>query len=209
MPGILWATGQSGLLKMPTWLGDLKTSFDMKSHRSSSAPKVMVSRVTLLLYIFAAKDTYWIYEQPGSSLLWYHPRMTEYIRHTDCYRAWTWMGAYGKASPKPKGTTLWSNDPIVRKLSRTLPERRWVNDMIRKTTRSDGTCSVSGGKDLKGSQAYTSEFGFSVLTTWLERGGPSARSEHSEVPLIWGHLSKKERWEDANLDPVFQYLTFK
>ena len=133
--------------------------------------------------------------------------MTEYIRHTDCYRAWTWMGAYGKASPK--GTTLWSNDPIVRKLSRTLPEKRWVNDMVRKTTRSDGTCSVSGGKDLKGSQAYTSEFGFSVLTTWLERGGPSARSEHSEVPLIWGHLSKKERWEDANLDPVFQYLTFK
>ena len=69
VPGILWATGQSGLLKMPTWLGDLKTSFDMKSHRSSSALNVMVSRVTLLLYIFAAKDIYWIYEQPGSSLL--------------------------------------------------------------------------------------------------------------------------------------------
>ena len=118
------------------------------------------------------------------------------------------MGAYGKASPK--GTTLWSNDPIVRKLSRNLPEKQWVNDMVRKSHKSDGTVSVSGGKDLKASQAYTSEFGFSVLTTWLERVVPAPEpSEHIKVPMIWGHLSKKERWDDANLDGVFQYLTVK
>ena len=83
------------------------------------------------------------------------------------YRAWTWMGAFG--APSPKGTTLWSSRPAVQKMSRSLPAgKTWSDDITTRTVLKSGKPSVSGGKGLKESQAYTSQFGFATLSVWLE-----------------------------------------
>ena len=84
--------------------------------------------------------------------------MEDFISSVHAYRAWTWMGAFG--APSPKGTTLWSSRPAVQKMSRSLPAG--------KTVLKSGKPSVSGGKGLKESQAYTSQFGFATLSVWLE-----------------------------------------
>ena len=42
----------------------------------------MVSRMTLVLWLLQAKSIVWLYEQPTSSILWHHPRMTEFIRNS-------------------------------------------------------------------------------------------------------------------------------
>ena len=168
----------------------------------------MVSRVCLILYLLMAKNIFYIYEQPGSSLLWAHPRMDEFLRVCDAFRGWTWMGAFGHGSPK--GTTLWSSRASVKKLCRALPDRVWENDMTRKTVLSSGAISVSGGKDLKASQAYTPEYGFSTLSVWLaekEKEEPDLSSVR--ISPIWAYLPKKDRWDDANITEVMQYLTLR
>ena len=167
----------------------------------------MVSRMTLILWLLQAKRVFYLYEQPGSSLLWYHPDMERFAMRCAVYRAWTWMGSFGADSPK--GTCLWSSRASVQKLSRVLPDRKFHEAQITKeTTNKDGTVSVSGGRDLKASQAYTAEFGFSTLSVWLaEDEIPEPELETVSIPNIWAPLSKKERWEGANLVEVMQYLT--
>ena len=168
--------------------------------------EVMVSRVTLILYVLQSRGAFWLYEQPGSSLLWYHPRMEEFLKTNNAWRCWTWMGAWGGSSPK--GTTLWSSSPDVRRMSRVLPDKVWRCDMTRKTTLASGKLSVSGGTQLKESQAYTAEFGYGVLSTWLSREKPVELDfSSSPVPNIWSPLSKRDRWDDARLSEVMQYLT--
>eukprot|EP00438_Fugacium_kawagutii_P034757 Skav221196 [mRNA] locus=scaffold3557:162377:162781:- [translate_table: standard] len=132
--------------------------------------------------------------------------MEEFIGKNPAFRAWTWMGAYGAASPK--GTTLWSSRPSAHKFCRALPQRAWHSEITKKSVLRSGKISVSGGRDLKGSQSYTSEFGFSTLSVWLqEKPLPMPDVSNVRVPTFWGTLPKKERWDDANLAEVMQYLT--
>lgn len=134
--------------------------------------------------------------------------MVTYMQQNNVYRAWTWMGAFGKSCPK--GTTLISSHPDVVKLCRPLPSREWKSEMTKKTV-SHGKVSVSGGKDLKKSQSYTHEFGMAVLSTWLGLDPQPPRDlglGRAQMPAdVWGYLPKKYRWEDARLRDVFQYLT--
>lgn len=168
--------------------------------------QVMVSRMTLILWLLQSKQAFYLYEQPGSSLLWNHPRMESFIQSCDAFRAWTWMGAYGAGSPK--GTTLWSSRRAVHKLNRSLPNKTWSHEMTKKTILSNGKLSVSGGRDLKSSQAYTPEFGFSTLSVWLsEPDVVIPDMTKVKIPNIWATIPKKERWDDARLVEVMQYLT--
>ena len=169
--------------------------------------EVMVSRMTLILYLLQSKMVFYCYEQPGSSILWNHPRMEAFINCCDAYRCWTWMGAFGGGSPK--GTTLWSSRASVHKLSRALPNKSWDHEMTKKSYLSNGKLSVSGGRDLKRSQAYTPEFGFSTLSMWLsEPETPKLNLDGAKIPNIWAPLlNKKDRWDDAHVVEVMQYLT--
>lgn len=168
--------------------------------------EVMVSRMTLILFILQCKNVFYLYEQPGSSLLWYHPRMDKFISTINAFRAWTWMGAFGAESPK--GTTLWSSRPAVQKLCRVLPQKNWSQvEMTKKKILENGKCSVSGGKDLKKSQAYTDEFGFSTLSVWLgEDEVPLPDVGNIVIPNLWEPITKQNRWEDARWTEVMQYL---
>lgn len=179
-------------------------------HPSFTAPgiKVMVSRMTLILYILQCKDVFWVYEQPTSSLLWHHPRMESFIRAQDAFRTFTWMGSYGADSPK--GTTLWGSKPGVKKLARNLPQKQWCAEMTKQSTLSNGKLSISGGRDLKKSQAYTAQFGLATLATWLEETFQTYDPkllENANIPALWAPIPKKDRWEDARLLEVFQFLS--
>lgn len=167
----------------------------------------MVSRMTLILWILQSKHVVYLYEQPMTSLLFFHPRMEQFIRANNAWRVFTWMAGFGAASPK--GTVLWSSRPAVKFLSRNLPCSTWSTEMTVKTTSADGKTSVSGGADLKKSQEYTEEFGMSTVDFW-KMCGTCCHPDLSqvEVPNVWGHISKsKDRWDDANLTEVMQYLT--
>lgn len=162
--------------------------------------------MTLVLYILAAKEIFYVYEQPGSSLLWCHPRMEEFFQRNMAYRVWTWMGAFGAKSPK--GSVLVSSCKDIMKLCRPLPQRQWVG-LADKTTKQ-GKVTVSGNKFLKSSQEYTPAFGRAILSTWLgvELAPELAWDTVRKPDRVWKTLrSKADRWDDANLDEVFVYLT--
>ena len=168
----------------------------------------MVSRMTLILHILQCKGVFWLYEQPTSSLLWSHPRMEQFCTKYDCYRCFTWMGSYGADSPK--GTTLWSSKPGVKKLARHYPANRSFNsEMTRKSITCEGKVSVSGGADLKKSQAYTAQFGMATLTTWMDEpfNYDMPLLDDAKIPNLWAPIPKKDRWEDARLVEVFQFLS--
>ena len=133
--------------------------------------------------------------------------MEDFISSVHAYRAWTWMGAFG--APSPKGTTLWSSRPAVQKMSRALPVgKSWSDDITTRTVLKSGKPSVSGGKGLKESQTYTSQFGFATLSVWLEEDDwPESDLTSVTLPTIWSPLVKKDRWDDARLQEVMQYLT--
>ena len=133
--------------------------------------------------------------------------MEQYIRDFSAWRCFTYMGAFGGASPK--GTVLWSNRPGVKKLSRNLSaDAIFTAEMVTKSVGADGKKSVTGAKDLKASQAYTPEFGLAAVDMWrVEQAPPCMDFAKAVVPNIWAHQSKKDRWEDAKLVSVMQYLT--
>ena len=172
--------------------------------------EVMVSRMTLVLYILQSKDVLYIYEQPGSSLLWLHPRMERFMETFSVYRCWTWMAAFGAESPK--GTVLVAPRPCIRKMARSLPDREWKDVEITTKKRSeDGSrVWVTGGRDLKASQTYTEEFGLSILSLWKGEPIPEAPClDDVQIPFFWVPMSKKAMWDDARVTEVMQYLTLQ
>lgn len=80
--------------------------------------------------------------------------------------------------------------------------------MVNKTQTVDGRPSVSGGRDLKESQAYTPAFGYATVDLWRAEP-PLAPQDLSKarIPNFWVHLKKQDRWEDAKVAEVLQYLT--
>ena len=167
----------------------------------------MVSRMTLILWILQSKHVVYLYEQPMTSLLFFHPRMEQFIRANDAWRVFTWMAGFG--APSPKGTVLWSSRPHVKFLSRNLPPcSNWSSELTVKTISANGKMSVSGGADLKKSQEYTEDFGMSTVDFWKQCGAYRPDLSQVQVPNFWGHISQsKDRWDDANLSEVMQYLT--
>ena len=48
----------------------------------------------------------------------------------------------------------------------------------------------------------------STLSVWLgEREPTTPNLEDVELPKIWNPIPKKDRWDDADLSEVFQYLS--
>ena len=69
-----------------------------------------------------------------------------------------------------------------------------------------GGYAVTGSKDLKGSQAYTPEFAMSIMSIWLQEREPKTPDlENVQLPNFY--KPHTDRWEDAKLSEVFQYLS--
>ena len=112
------------------------------SKRSSSEPlgdadaafvqdgNTMTARTGLIMLLMLAKRSWWLLEQPQSSLMSLHPALA-YIRSLTLpwcqwHEASTYMGAYSAQSMKP--TVLWSNRWWVHGLTRDKPPASDVED---------------------------------------------------------------------------------
>ena len=107
----------------------------MSNWRSSNCvglANVMVSRMLLLVIFLIVRRSFFMIEQPGSSILNAHARF-EWCqelwselrrRHNSPVmrfmldKVWTWMGLFGH--PNPKGTHLWTNLPCAPEFRRAM-----------------------------------------------------------------------------------------
>ena len=82
---------------------------------------------------------------------------------TQVHSCHTCMGAFGGGSEK--GMHLVGTAPCIEGLAAKSPKQLCGSnapEIVRKKIRADGSVSVSGGKDLKASQAYPPNFGLKV-----------------------------------------------
>ena len=71
--------------------------------------------------------------------------------------------------------------------------------------RADGTFAVSGKENLKGTQAYSWEFGETVLDGYVTMGTVADEPEEDEFVDV-GTLSAASVWVDAELDRVIRFV---
>ena len=124
----------------------------------------MVASVALLMLLSTALQCSFILEQPATSIMYLHPRMKQVAEwHGENWtEIRTHMGAFGAPTPKP--TALYSSHKYVKMLQRTLtPEQTALLDPdVEMSVRDEMTGKVTGGKDLKSSQAYPVDDGLAV-----------------------------------------------
>ncbi|CAL1153606.1 unnamed protein product [Cladocopium goreaui] len=121
----------------------------------------MVCRCCICLLMCCITNTPFILEQPGSSLLEWHPYFQLLCRRFKIYRVFVWLGSFGGGSPKP--TLLYSNYQWIQSLYLPLPSNvEWTSEMSRKYIDGSGILRVCGGSDLKNSQYYPKLFGHAV-----------------------------------------------
>ena len=135
--------------------------------------------------------------------------MQAFCKLRKVYQTFMWMGAFGASSPKP--TVLWRPCPCVAKFSLPLPQNVvWDADMVTKKVMPDGRIQVTGSSDLKRSQSYPKEFGRATVAVWEEcpkRAMPKVGK--ASIPNVFPgkSLTRKEKWVDADLGDVFQFLS--
>ena len=123
-----------------------------------------VSLMALYIWIIHAAGGSWVLEQPASSLMIEHPRMQQ----LKAYFKDRWqetgfcMGAYGHQTLKP--TKLYSCDACVQMLKKDVPPelREKLTENEKKLASVDEIGGVTGGSDLKSSQAYPMAYGAAV-----------------------------------------------
>ena len=133
----------------------------------------MVHRVCMLLELCTACCVYWVVEQPKSSTMHLHDRWVAMGRHheqsgTPIHTCMTCMGAFSGDSLKElklKGTA-----PFLNALSAKAPRaaRYPEKDIVRTYESADGRLQVTGGSDLKATQAYTREFGLATAHAYYK-----------------------------------------
>ena len=102
-----------------------------------------------------------------SSLLWEFPDFKRHSKKLGCKLVKLWMHSYGAETAK--GTKLWGNVPYISKLGTVMTHKeidaiKGAKQTTTTTTKRDGSRSVSGGKDLKNTQAYPVMFGVAIAS---------------------------------------------
>jgi len=112
-----------------------------------------------------------------SSLMMKHPRMTQLLNDIKHYQIHIYMGALWGESPKP--SYLWTSSPWVTRLALQHFDRAHMTNNIsvtRRYTNEQGQTKISGGPDLKATQAYPRAFG-QKLAELFETHGPTHRAD--------------------------------
>ena len=170
---------------------------------SARAGNIMVSRMTLVLYLLVAKRVLWIVEQPSSSLMFLHPRLAQFRRWAGDLEVTTAMADFGGNTSKP--TTLRGSPPwlpqLERKISAQTRNRLRVEGHALADVQVDeqGRKHVTGNANLKGSQAYPRGYATTVAehlaTQAVAIDSSSSESDYEDN----GYSSD---WEDLNLNDV-------
>ena len=130
-----------------------------------------VSRMVILALLSISRRCYWALEQPSSSVM----ELSSAIRHlkrldsrllgAKWSRTYMHMGSYGAHTKKP--SFVYSVGPWSQRLLRTV-DKGYRSQVSTATIDIDesGQRRVTGNANLKGTQAYTRQFGEAVLTAW-------------------------------------------
>ena len=160
-----------------------------------------VSLMALYIWIIMASDGSWILEQPGSSLMIEHPRMQqlkEYFKDRWQETGFC-MGAYGHQTLKP--TKLYSCDGDVHMLKKDVPpELREQNAEAENLASVDELGGVTGGSELKSSQAYPVAYGEAVGKMFHHKQrSVEALSSDSDASDGDDDFNPTDLWEDTKL----------
>ena len=129
----------------------------------------MVSRLMLLVLIFAVKGCFFIIEQPKGSLMEFHPRFVHVSRVLGLYRKHVEMSWLACRSPKASWLYSMHKDPLD---DFDLPELHSAckagrcHKLVRTYQDKHGKTCVTGNDNLKASQAYTPAFGRALCTIY-------------------------------------------
>jgi hypothetical protein len=183
-------------------------------HAYVAQANVMVSRCALLILFGMCLSLDFILEQPGTSLMFEHPRIRQLQELADAgglrpiRSIWTWMGAFGAPTPKPTklfGTPIW-----MMALKRTIRRKDFAKrtDLVTYTEDVTGKVSYSGSTGLKSSQAYPK--GYGTATRKLILAAPVDVDTDSDVDFdVLDEEAEKfihnggNVWLDANVGPVW------
>ena len=171
---------------------------------SVSDANVCVARMALLMIWSALLGLQWLLEQPQSSLMAEEPRFRDFLRSVTDYKIPVCMGAFDKETLK--GTTLLGSSRWMSGLHRTSadvpPETRAaMKEASKKVSRtfvdSRGVKRFNGGAALKGTQAYTPEYGLAVATLYQN----NKPEEHIDLDDINGanDISDLTQYDCADL----------
>ena len=86
----------------------------------------------------------------------------------------------------------------------SAPSLQDLGTSCNQKTLADGRVQVSGNGDLKASQTYPPAFGHATVGVWkmaVRRQLPPV----NKLPNIW--KGKVDKWADADLSDVFQFLS--
>ena len=171
------------------------------------------TRSCLLMVMCYVRQITWILEQPSSSRMFTHPAMVwarERAHAMDrvFHIISTYQGAFGAETSKK--TILASNSKCTHGLVRPNPGASNAGASKVATARvtsvrEDGRRMVTGTAELKGTQAYSREFGEAVAETFADESffnslGPG----HSGI-IGYGAM-QAEAWCDAALESVASCL---
>lgn len=180
----------------------------------------MVSRVALLLYLLIIKGVIFILEQPQSSCLEDHPRMTDIISQFCLWRISVKMQWFMGGHVKP--LFLYTNCESMSELQ-SCRVNGWEEVSVAPLVVRSASGAITGlRQDVKLSQAYSSEFGeaigfvYSKHRRWwrhhvetgmyLESAEDPVRPVATAEALLTTPLTPDEMWEDAELGQVLATL---
>lgn len=226
----IWALLNCNPLGFMIWLGVVCSSFSAinlaTSKRSPCTPwgrtdlkyvrvgNALVSRSVLLILLCYALGGCWLLEQPGSSVLPWHPRF-EYLRFCGLYHwsACWWQRHYGGLTPKRH--KAWSNSPAVALLNRGVLTKKQREACKVQTTNKkwkDGKWAFSGNRHSKRTQSYPIPFGLRILRllpkllqqVWSYKLSDAAAS--ADAPKLFSSTLWGDQWQEASLLEVAIYL---
>lgn len=182
---------------------------------------LMVARLCVLCRLMLGLGVVWVVEQPANSLMQFHPRWQELLRDVHVYRHHLYMSDFGGETAKPTwlyAPAAYLTDIDRHRLRHTSGRVEHSLEVTKVTKRPDGTTSVSGGADLKGTQAYPDGFGQAIYrmqeahrpqreaAAYALRQHAYANSEAAarvQTLLRAGRGSVGDAWGDANLEEIF------
>ena len=198
----IWISQASTRRSATLPLGDWETS------DSVFWGNVMVARCGVLQLLIAARRGWFALEQPRGSLMTMHPTV---MKLKEIGQAFAWMHWHtqninmaGHCADTLKPTELHSNARWLPALYRQAPKafKARNTEMVKISTREDGSCAVTGGKGLKQSQAYTPEFSQNVLDAFVVFRGNTVEVLDDDHCM----LEDPSAWEWGRFNKVLEFL---
>ena len=180
----------------------------------------MVSRMVLVACILAAKMCIFVLEQPSSSIMHFHDRLTwrcPNLFKESILSLRYWMGTFGGDTMKLSGARS-DNIDVIAPLLRTMTPavKQQLSTTSEKTYTAwydirDGKIKVDGNPDaLKRTQVYPLGYCRTVTHAWLtwrnrqplHFGMDADESSDSDISSCDG-----DSWSDCELTPAVQHLS--